>query len=450
MYLIEKIQTLLGQQKILWVGGGHYLAHPTIAGFLCGSLVFSSEESSEVNDTGFLINLENFCPRRPDWNRVTDKQTYDLFPQELSNEMLSAWSGTIVFPYYVSIYAWRLAELLGSQVIGNPPLAGESLYLRGNARSIAKKAGMITPRTVCYKANCIPDFNQLLSNLDCDRLVITPPYSDGGAWVYPVTDEHKFVHAVSDIAHHFPDENIEITPYYEGISMNLNVCNVYDSETGCCSVVVYPPSVQIIGDPTLSDEKLRYCGCDFRAASEFLVNLDTDKLFTQATNIGKLMFQNYGWKGLFGIDFIARPDGSLVFLEINPRLQSSTHVLDIELRDETNPILLHIASFLGAKSNITYDINMMDQAISTSMLISYNQNTEDMMTVSTKTKYPGIYGFPKEGKPVEPGGVLFRQKKQGRILGSDLKTIDKTQSIIIRDQIKSSFEFSERSVSIQK
>ena len=46
-----------------------------------------------------------------------------------------------------------------------------------------------------------------------------------------------------------------------------------------------------------------------------------------------------------GIDLILLPGGSLVFLEINPRLQSSTHVLDILIRDEWNPILMQFKTF---------------------------------------------------------------------------------------------------------
>jgi hypothetical protein len=84
------------------------------------------------------------------------------------------------------------------------------------------------------------------------------------------------------------------------------------------------------------------------------------------------------------------------------------------------------------------------------MIITYNKNNEDMITTSPEAKQPGIYGFPKYGKLVEPGGILFRQKNPGRILGPDLQTINETQNKIIRDQINSSFMLFGRETSLNR
>lgn len=446
----KRLHNILSGKKLLWVGGGYHLARPTLANYLCGGISFSLDDTTHSDSKlNLYINLEKFLPKRPDWNRFTDTQTYNLLPRLLDQKTLMAWSGSLVFPYYVSTYAWRLADQLGSKVIGNPPLAGESLYLRHNGRAIAKEVGVETPRSLRYKADNIPAYEQFTGAFNSDRLVLTPPYSDGGAWVYPVNSSEEFQFAVFDIAHHFPNNYIEVSPFYQGISMNLNVCNVVDSETGQCHVVVFPPSVQIIGEPTLSDTKLRYCGCDFTAAPEILGRLDNEELFAMATKIGKVLFRNYGWKGMFGIDFIVRPDGSLIFLEINPRLQSSTHILDVEIRDELNPMLLQIATFLGADCGVKKDINLMGRQISSSMLVVYNQSDEDQISEFTEIKYPGSSGYPAVGKAVEPGGILFRQNVSGRVLGPDFHTLDETWARIIRDQIDTAFRLPDGLISRQ-
>lgn len=450
MLPVNKLKIVLSGRKLLWVGGGYHLAKPTIAASLCGGISFSLDDTVE-SDTNLklFINLEGLLPKRPDWNRFTDNQTYDLLPRIHDTKTLKAWSGSLVFPYYVSTYAWRLAEQLGTRVIGNPPLSGESLYLRHNGRSIAEEVAFETPRTRRYRVDNVPEYRQLTEEFNSDRLVLTPPYSDGGAWVYPVNDVKDSQSAVFDIRHNFPDGYIEVSPYYQGISMNLNVCNVVDSKTGQCHVVVFPPSVQIIGEPNLSDGKLRYCGCDFPAASEALEGHDKGKLFSLAAKFGKALFRHYGWKGMFGIDFILRPDGSLIFLEVNPRLQSSTHILDKEIRDENNPMLLQIATFLGADCGIKQDTNLMALPILSSMLVAYNQSDEDLVFVATATQYPGSSGYPSEGKEVAPGGILFRQNVSGRVLDSNFHTLTESWGRIIRNQINTAFRLPDRLISRQ-
>lgn len=442
-------EILLGKQ-LLWIGGGYHLAIPTIAEFLCGGISFSfCQYFGSRNKLTSFINIEDILQKRPDWNRVTDRQIYDLLPQALDEATLMAWSKSLVFPYYVSPYAWHLADQLGVQVIGNHPLAGESLYLRHNGRGIAKEVGFETPCTGRYRAANIPTYCELEKKFNSVQLVLTPPYSDGGAWVYPVKDAEGFQAAASDIWSHFPDNEIEISPYYQGISMNLNVCNVVDPITEQCHVVVFPPSVQIIGDPNLSDGKLRYCGCDFSAGSEALENQDQELLFTLAARFGKALYSHYGWKGMFGIDFILRPDGSLLFLEVNPRLQSSTHILDMEIRDALNPMLLHISTFLGADSGVKQDTNLLSRPILSSMLVAYNQFEDDLIFVSDAPKNAGSSGYPSEGKAVAPGGILFRQNVSGRVLGSDFNTLTESWGMVIRNQIKCAFRLPDRIIDRQ-
>lgn len=440
MYPVNQLRRILSGRKILWVGGGLHLAQPTLEELLCGCIAYSFERNSSniFTDKDLFINLEDYRASRPDWNRIPDHETFASLPKKFNDKVLKSWTRSVVFPYYVSAYAWNLAEQLGSQVIGNPPLAGESLYLRKDGRRIAKHAGMEVPNTILCKSNQLPDFNDLLSQFSCDQLVITPPYSDGGAWVYPVSTKEAYLNAASDIFHHFSDDFIEITPYYQGISMNVNVCNMYDAEAKRCNVAVYPPSVQIIGDPTLSDKKLRYCGCDFSAASEMINKFDRKKLFLHAVNIGKLLFQKYGWKGFFGIDFIVRPDSSFVFLEINPRLQSSTNILDCEMRDKMNPMLLHIMSSMGENKD-GKDIDMTDLPIASSILIAYNNTSNEMIAHTIKQAHPAMYGFSSEEKPVDSGGVLFRMKSKKRVLAADLKTIAQEYKNVVIEQLNTFF-----------
>ena len=98
--------------------------------------------------------------------------------------------------------------------------------MRQEGRKIAESSGFKLPRTVTYKTGTVPDYSDLCADLEAGTMVLTPPYSDGGAWVYVARNELDCISAISDIENSFPDEYVEITPYYEGIPLNLTVCNV--------------------------------------------------------------------------------------------------------------------------------------------------------------------------------------------------------------------------------
>ena len=178
---------------------------------------------------------------------------------------------------------------------------------------------------------------------------------------------------------------------------------------------MYPPSVQIIGHPNLSDEKFRYCGCDFAAGQLILKSIGEERLYSICKKIGQTLFSKYGWRGMFGIDFLLQKDGTLIFMEINPRLQASTYILDIEIRDDYNPILLHLSSFNSNDTDIVESVASMRYKISGSLLLAYN---------SMNTRLNAMDRIPEGGaRLVDPGGILFRNQFPHGILESDFKTI---------------------------
>ena len=46
-FVIQEIERVLSGRKIVWIGGGYYLAKPSLARFLSGGMVFSMEKAEE-------------------------------------------------------------------------------------------------------------------------------------------------------------------------------------------------------------------------------------------------------------------------------------------------------------------------------------------------------------------------------------------------------------------
>lgn len=107
-------------------------------------------------------------------------------------------------------------------------------------------------------------------------------------------------------------------------------------------IVLLPPSVQNI---ELSSNRLIYKGCDFIAYKEIVNTRMDSKLKEYAFIIGKLL-QEKGYRGVLGIDSIIY-DNEVYFMEINPRFQNSSTILNKALQENNLPSLqeLHYNCF---------------------------------------------------------------------------------------------------------
>lgn len=120
-------------------------------------------------------------------------------------------------------------------------------------------------------------------------------------------------------------------------------------------IELLPPSIQII---ELSYNKLMYKGSDFIAYKEIVNNRMDLKLKEYAFTIGKLM-QEKGYRGILGIDSIIY-DNEVYFMEINPRFQNSSTILNKALQENNLPSLqeLHYNCFFDKTIKLkSFDVN---------------------------------------------------------------------------------------------
>jgi len=114
------------------------------------------------------------------------------------------------------------------------------------------------------------------------------------------------------------NEIVLVTPYLSpAIPINIHII-VYEKD-----VLIFPPSVQLIYPD--NNGRLIYRGCDY-AVYKQLNNKIKKIIFNNARIIGEEL-QRYDYRGIAGIDFIVQHD-NVYFIEINPRFQASTALLN--------------------------------------------------------------------------------------------------------------------------
>ena len=144
-------------------------------------------------------------------------------------------------------------------------------------------------------------------------------------------DEEGFVSVSSYIENSLP-LNVGATVWHNGVSVHF-------------------PSVQLIGVPNCVGRPFGYCGNDFGLAAQ----LDDDvinQVEESTVAIGGWL-HGFGYRGTFGVDYLLS-SGQLLFTEINPRFQGSTHLscrLSIDA-GEGCLMLEHIGALIGMSAPV--------------------------------------------------------------------------------------------------
>ena len=415
------LKELIGTRPLVWMGSGSYYLQPTLAACAVRAQLFCAEPNHVEPGGPEYIAIEDGLSERPDWNEFAETDIFHRHGKSF-RMILSGLDRPLVLPYWVTTPLQALIDEFHGEVIGNSGCTVDHLDHREVGRDFVERCGLEILHPEIYQLSSVPSYAALSTSLGCRAPVISAPGSVGGAWVRQVTDQASLDKAVRRIDKAFPGEYLEAAPFIEGLPLNLNIAIMPKENDRDCAVVLYPVSAQIIGVQGLSDEAFRYCGCDFPTAAGTISPELAESLYAAALAIGRKLFQKFNWKGFFGIDVILTPDGRLIFVELNPRLQSSTHLLDLHFRDEWNPILLQAAAFLS-KGFVACDTNLQNRSPDLSFLISYNDSEKTLTLKNLMAIKPDTYGFPALGKTVAPGGILFRRLFHKPVLNPTSKVL---------------------------
>ena len=151
------------------------------------------------------------------------------------------------------------------------------------------------------------------------------------------------------------------------IPVNVHVL-ISDNNT-----IIFPPSIQIVEH---KEKKLLYSGADFCSVDIVLQKKLKNIIYNNCKIIAsKLNILNY--KGILGIDFLVTKD-DVYFVEINPRFQASTFILNQALIENSLPSIqfLQYEVFKGNKIEFEIDYNSKINKSFFSILYD-NKNTNE-------------------------------------------------------------------------
>ncbi len=198
---------------------------------------------------------------------------------------------------------------------------------KARCRVILPQAIKPTPFVTLSGKECT--YNNIRHYFDSEEFVIQDAFSSGGEGTF---------HIKGSTSLHFfePNKRYLVSPYIkDGLSVNVHIV------ISANSILFFPPSVQIINE---IDGRLLYFGADFICYTTVNPKMQHE-VKNASILIGKKL-QAEGYRGILGIDFLLK-DEILYFMEINPRFQASSQLLNKAMKSthQTSLQELHILSF---------------------------------------------------------------------------------------------------------
>jgi hypothetical protein len=168
------------------------------------------------------------------------------------------------------------------------------------------------------------------------QFVLQSAHGYGGRRTYLVSSPEEHAEATADIR----APECRIAEFVAGTPTTLNAC------VTARGVAVGPEIVQITGQPSLTPYELGSCGNDWEAALRlgFPYVDAADTVRRLGTSLAEA-----GYRGIFGVDLIRRPEGGLVVVEVNPRFVASIALhTQAEIEEGRLPLLArHLLAFMA-------------------------------------------------------------------------------------------------------
>lgn len=235
---------------------------------------------------------------------------------------------SVSFLFYNAALAYDLGqEVVSHSLCMNSPILLEQLNDKARCRVFLQKAIHSIPFVTLSGSECT--YSNIKQYFDADEFIIQEAFSSGGEGTVHIRE-------LSSLDFIESNKRYLVSPYIkDGLSINAHIIICAGN------ILFFPPSVQIIKE---IDGKLLYLGADYICYESIDSKMQNTVKQTSISIAKKL--QAEGYRGVLGIDFLLK-DESLYFIEINPRFQASSHLLNMALQSTKSTSLqkLHILSF---------------------------------------------------------------------------------------------------------
>jgi hypothetical protein len=192
---------------------------------------------------------------------------------------------------------------------------------------------------------------EALSAAHIRGMVLQDATLSGGQGTYLVRDFVSYRRAAAALGQHHDNDNPVVVSdlIADAKELSIQACVTHSG------VYTGPLQRQIIRNPVLSLDvpgASSFCGIQILATDQG--SELHDRVTAIAQQIGTLL-QVEGYRGIFGVDLLQAPDGSVYVLEVNPRITGATPLLSALYRGEEGVpfYLLHILELGGYDYDIT-------------------------------------------------------------------------------------------------
>ena len=179
------------------------------------------------------------------------------------------------------------------------------------------------------------NFTTLKEEFSTEQLVIQGIKGAGGENTYFITSEEDLLK--------IQNKNTKycISEYHKHLPLNTTLI------IGNQEILQFPLSAQLISNKTGT---FKYVGGDFVYPSERLGRDLQHQITIYNDKIAKKI-KDLGYRGILGIDYILTEEGKIIFMELNPRFQSSTFILNQYLQEnyQLDIATLHYMAIEGVK-----------------------------------------------------------------------------------------------------
>jgi len=372
---------------------------------------FSSEKTSRVRTDSSMEELQPFLEE-------SIRRLHDNFPE------------SYVLCYQSSRELERLAREYPSIRIMNPAAAiTEMLNRKTWVRRQLKELGVpVIPGSEVFLDPA--QFDDLARRYGLP-LVVSLDHSAAGSGVH-------LVHGAADfraLAEAHRGAAASVMRFIDGRSLSMAAVRTEEA------VLLGEPSLQVIGQPGLTNLSFGWCGNDFSGAH--LQEHELEQMRSIQTRVGEWLGDlcvggHCGFRGIFGIDFIS--DGrSIYFTEVNPRFLGTTALM-ADRQQELGRIpvsFLHMVPFLPEMTvdeEFVADYNAETRPLDVSQLCLHNVAGEDVVVQAAIE--PGRYRFDGAGLEfLGPAERLSQTKAYDEIVVSGEIPMEGTHLLRQSDEI---------------
>lgn len=273
-------------------------------------------------------NNKSFCQSNAERiNHNEYNAACDAFIQEELKKLIRT-DESVKFLFYNASLAYDFdCEIASHSVCLNCYELLAQLNDKARCRIVLQQIVQPTPFVTLSGKECT--YYNIKHYFDAEEFVVQDAFSSGGDGTFHIKES-------SSLGFVDPNKRYLISPYIkDGVSVNSHIII---SEN---NILFFPPSVQIIKE---INGKLLYLGADYICYTAVNSKMQR-KVKAASISIGQKL-QAEGYRGVLGIDFLLK-DEILYFMEINPRFQASSHLLNKAMKSthQTSLQKLHLLSF---------------------------------------------------------------------------------------------------------